>query len=309
MVEDDVQDMIEEWDAPEVQKNLKKLLKKRNKKKDPNKPKRPRSSYLFFCKKMRPTVKDDLGKDCNTKDVTSELGRRWNKLKVSHSKKDKKLLAGFVKEAKADKERYNEEIKNYVPSSEEELSKVKKKKSGRPKRTTSAFLFFCKEVRPMIKEENVNINNREIMRVLGKRWKELKASDSAKDKRDLAKYNNASTKDKERYDAEMEVYNSSLSPIKKSSNKKSLKKSNSKSELEEEVEEEVGEKVEEKVEEELEEEQPTSFDLYCQAHWKSVRHRYPKYTNKQKKFKLVQMWNALSMEEKEEWDPERVESV
>ena len=117
MVEDDVQDMIEEWDAPEVQEKLKKLLKKRKKKKDPNKPKRPKSSYIFFCKRMRSIVKEDLDKDCKTTDITSELGRRWNKLKESNSKRDKKMLAGFVKEAIADKERYEEEMKDYVPVS------------------------------------------------------------------------------------------------------------------------------------------------------------------------------------------------
>lgn len=308
MVEDDVQDMIEEWDAPEVQEKLKKLLKKRKKKKDPNKPKRPKSSYIFFCKRMRSIVKEDLDKDCKTTDITSELGRRWNKLKVSNSKRDKKMLAGFVKEAIADKERYEEEMKDYVQPTEEELTKVKKKmKSGRPKKTTSAFLFFSKEVRPMIKEENVNINNREIMRELGKRWKELKASDAAKDKRDLAKYNNASAKDKERYEAEMEVYNSSLSPSKKPSkkaskkpSKKSSKKSPKKSKKE---------SYESDTESDLEEEQPTSFDLYRHAHLKGVEHRHPSYTEKQKKFKLIQMWGSLSAKEKEEWDPRRIASA
>ena len=316
MVEDNVQDMIEEWDAPEVQEDFKKFFKKRSRKKDPNKPKRPKSTYLFFCKAMRAEVKADLGSDCKNTDVVSELGRRWHEFKVSKSRKDKKALATFKEEAEADKERYAEEMKDYVPTSEEELKKMKKKmKSGRPKKTTSAFIYFCKDIRPIIKEENADMSHPDVMREIGKRWKELKASNIAKDKRALAKYEKANVKDKERYDAEMEKYNSSSEemkdcpspPVKKSKIKKTRKKSQKKSQKKKKADKKESDVDSESDEEDdLEEEndeQPTDFDLYCQAHRKSVQHRYSSYTEKQVKFKMVQMWGKLSKKEKKEWNP------
>ena len=319
MVEDNVQDMIEEWDAPEVQEDFKKFFKKRSRKKDPNKPKRPKSTYLFFCKAMRAEVKADLGSDCKNTDVVSELGRRWHEFKVSKSRKDKKALATFKEEAEADKERYAEEIKDYVPTSEEELKKMKKKKkSGRPKRATSSYQYFCKDARSEIKEDDPDIDSKDIMKEIGRRWKALKASSLAKDKRALAKYEKANVKDKERYDAEMEKYNSSSEemkdcpspPVKKSkikkTRKKSPKKKKKKSPKKKADKKESDSDSESDEEDDLEEEndeQPTDFDLYCQAHRKSVQHRYSSYTEKQVKFKMVQMWGKLSKKEKEEWNP------
>ena len=52
-------------------------------KKDPNKPKRGKSAYIFFCAKKREEAKTNLVDGAKATDVTSELGRMWNALKVS----------------------------------------------------------------------------------------------------------------------------------------------------------------------------------------------------------------------------------
>ena len=74
-------------------------------KKDRNQPKRPKTSYMFYCDETRPTVvkknpKFKLG------DVSKAMGKEWKKL--NDKKKEK-----FVKLAEADKKRYEEEMEAY----------------------------------------------------------------------------------------------------------------------------------------------------------------------------------------------------
>jgi hypothetical protein len=78
---------------------------KKRKKKDPNAPKRPRSSYLYFCKAHRNEVAKKHPKEGIT-DISKRLGAMWHKT----SAKDKKE---FDDKAKKDKERYNKEMKSY----------------------------------------------------------------------------------------------------------------------------------------------------------------------------------------------------
>ena len=80
--------------------------------------------------------------------------------------------------------------------------KIKKiKDPDRPKRTKSAFFFFCEEKRPGLMDEWRNtkgkVNVGEISKKLGKMWQALENKD---------KYNVLNKDDKLRYQQEMEVY-------------------------------------------------------------------------------------------------------
>jgi len=80
--------------------------------------------------------------------------------------------------------------------------KMKKiKDPNRPKRTKSAFFFFCEEKRPGLMDEWRNtkgkVNVGEISKKLGKMWQALKNKD---------KYNVLNKDDKLRYQQEMEIY-------------------------------------------------------------------------------------------------------
>ena len=66
-----------------------------------------------------------------------------------------------------DKERYSEEMKKYTPPVGT-FTKVPK-----PKRSLSAYLFFCMEQRPVIKKKFPNYSAKEITTELGKSWKSL----------------------------------------------------------------------------------------------------------------------------------------
>ena len=78
---------------------------------------------MFFCAEYREKVKEELD-DPKPTEVTTELGRQWNELKTD--KKKKKELEKFEKMAAEDKERYQEEMAEYIPPSEEEEKKAKK---------------------------------------------------------------------------------------------------------------------------------------------------------------------------------------
>ena len=80
-----------EWSSKENQDSFIKLIKKLftsgKKIKDPKKPKRGRSAYIFYCSENRALVKKDLACDEGVKitEITTELGRRWQILNSNKS--------------------------------------------------------------------------------------------------------------------------------------------------------------------------------------------------------------------------------
>ena len=115
----------ESW--TQLQKTILKQLEKRNYDKDPNAPKRGKSGYIFFCSANRSDVKEELGEDAKTTEITSRLGELWTELKNDESRAEE--LASYLKMATDDKDRYVSEKADYTSndSSEESDSKVVKK--------------------------------------------------------------------------------------------------------------------------------------------------------------------------------------
>ena len=72
------------------------VAKKSSKAKDPEKPKRGSSSYIFFCKDARAEIKEEFP-EMKGKEITVEMGKRW---KLLSDKKKKK----YIKLAEKDKE-------------------------------------------------------------------------------------------------------------------------------------------------------------------------------------------------------------
>lgn len=222
------EDIKTEWASSANQAKLKTLLVGRGagkRKKDPNAPKRGRTSYLFFCEAMRETVKAE-NPTMDAKEVTSELGARWNALKANKPKE----VAKYVKLAEADKARYEEEKSSYVPPPEtfspgNGRSSKRPKDPNAPKRPKSGYLFFCQATRPLITQEQPDLGAKDVTTELGVRWNALKANKP----KEVAKYEKLAKADKERYDEEKAAYDSS----------KGVAAAPSSSEVEEEVEEEV----------------------------------------------------------------------
>lgn len=87
-------------------------------------------------------------------------------------------------------------------SNQKNLKKLFKhpKDPSKPKRGKSGFLFFCHEVRPKLLTENEKMSVKEVVRELGRLWRELKS------KGETEKYEILSVKDRERYNIEMKGY-------------------------------------------------------------------------------------------------------
>ena len=154
--------------------------------KDPNAPKRGKSSYIFFCMDNRASVKAD-NPEMKAKDIIKELGTLWRNL----SEEDK---APYIEQSKKDKLRYEKEIKDYIAPDIDQTQKQKKKFSG-PKRSLTSYIYYCKEHREKIKEQNPDMSPKEITSLLGKQWRSL-------DEKGKKPYNKLAKKDKERYEKE-----------------------------------------------------------------------------------------------------------
>lgn len=102
----------------------------------------------------------------------------------------------------------NDSIREEWSNSQEEFKKTfkrkldkpkKKKDKNAPKKYVSSYIIFCNKMRESVKSEMPDLDNKEIMKELGRRWKKL--SD-----KEVAKYKKSSEKDKERYELEMKSY-------------------------------------------------------------------------------------------------------
>jgi hypothetical protein len=80
--------------------------------------------------------------------------------------------------------------------------KVKKEKKDpdAPKGKLNAYMFFCKDMRSTVVQENPNMKPKEILSELGSRWNQIKETREAK------KYQKLAEADKIRYNEELERY-------------------------------------------------------------------------------------------------------
>jgi len=77
--------------------------------KDPNKPKRAKTAFMFYCDKYRPALIEEQKKDggkVNIGEIAKALGASWKKLKANKKKP-------FDESAAKDKERYEKALAEY----------------------------------------------------------------------------------------------------------------------------------------------------------------------------------------------------
>ena len=299
--------------------------------KDPNKPKRGKSAYIFFCAKKRDEAKANLGDGAKATEVTSELGRMWNALKASDKKSDKKLLASLEAEAAEDKARYNEAMEDYVAPSDEELAAIVPAKKTRktsdkdpnaPKKGKSAYIFFCAAMRPQVKEELGEEGKSSIMSELGKRWKELKEDDDQAD--ELAKYTKMAADDKARYEEEKlfgksketdeenakveEEHTDDEKPKQQAKkNDTGEKKHKKKAEVEEEETDDEKPKKQSKKKETGEKKPKTGYAYFCSHNREGVKTDNPEMKAQDITRELARLWKELSKDEQKEWSDSAAE--
>ena len=154
----------------ESKKEQEKPKKKRAKK--TTGPKKPKSAYLYFCEEKRAEVKAE-NPDMKPTEITSELGRLWNKIKDTTKANKYKEQA---EDAKAQYAELVESEKVGVNSEGEEKEEAPKSKKGKKlpkakkeKVPTTGYQLFCSE-------EGDGIEKKE----LRKMWLEIKKTDMAK---------------------------------------------------------------------------------------------------------------------------------
>ncbi|KAG3272019.1 HMGB3 [Ictidomys tridecemlineatus] len=156
---------------------------------DPKKPKGKMSAYAYFVQTFRKEHKKKNPKvPVNFAEFSKKCSERWKTLSGKEKSK-------FDEMAKADKVRYDREMKDYGPG------KRGKKDPDAPKRPPSGFLMFCSEFRPKIKSTHPGISIGEVAKNLGEMWKNL--SD-----REKQPYITKAAKLKEKYKKDVADYKS-----------------------------------------------------------------------------------------------------
>jgi len=161
-------------------------VKKVSKTKDPNEPKKNKSSYMFFCVDCREEIKTE-NSGIDNKSIITEIGSRWKALKETNPDKVKY----YEDLAEQDKKRYQDEKASYVkPSTTEVVTKTtkasKKKETSEAKETTpkepkklNAYINFCTKNRESYKTSNPGALPKDITKKLSEGWRAL--SDSEKE--------------------------------------------------------------------------------------------------------------------------------
>lgn len=111
----------------------------------------------------------------------------------------------WAKKAEGDKIRYQEEMKDYVPTEDPtggppgKKGKKQKKDPNAPKRNMSAYFLYSIEARQSVKEENPEASFGDIARLISEKFKSL----SEKERK---VWDDKAAADKERYNAEIAEY-------------------------------------------------------------------------------------------------------
>jgi hypothetical protein len=177
------------------------------KQRDPMAPKRNLSAYLLYQNAMRDQFKAD-----NPGMTFGQLSKYTSHMYKSLTAEEK---AEWDERARRDKERFQEEMKHYVPphgfdnhgnlmaeyTAPRKNSKKAPKDPNMPKRARGSFVLFTKDERPKIQQENPQIKFTDLGAVLGKRWRALTEEERKK-------YDALAEQDKQRFAQEMEIYRS-----------------------------------------------------------------------------------------------------
>jgi high mobility group protein B1 len=156
------------------------------------KPKGRKTAYSIFVQTCRDEHrKKNPNSNVNFAEFSKACSERWNKMSDKEKGRFKTL-------ADKDKIRYEKEMANYVPPKGSKKGK-KKKDPNAPKRSLSAFFWFCADERPKVRAQKPDASVGDIAKELGIKWKHA-SNDTKK------KYEALAVKDKARYDRESAQY-------------------------------------------------------------------------------------------------------
>jgi len=148
-------------------------------KKDPNAPKRPLSSFMFFCQAKRADFQT-ANPSAKFAELGKILGAAWAEVSV----KEKAVYDAQNKEAKAEYEVAKANYKGGGDDDDDDDGGKKKGKSAKPakkakkdkdapKSAPSAYVLFCTQERPKLKAKHPDATFGELGTLLGAAWKAL----------------------------------------------------------------------------------------------------------------------------------------
>lgn len=152
-------------------------------KRQPGKPKRSTSAYLYFLSHLRDQLKSQ-GKSMKIGDLAKEAAGKWNVM-------DPKTRKPFDEQAGEDKKRYDREMAIFKPARD----------PNKPKRPSTAYFHFLADFR--IKMKGTDIGHKDVIRQAGQAWQRL--SDSQKDP-----YQKKQRAEQVEYEKKMTVYKQNL---------------------------------------------------------------------------------------------------
>lgn len=205
--------IVDAWLSKKNQHGLLKTIKKNNiVVKDPNKPKRGKSAYLFFCDEYRKKLKEE-NPNLNVKEIVSMLGILWKKIKEENSpelekfeklsmnermkykkemitykkeqKKDNDFLLNYKKDKDKEKDKKRDkELKKKEISRNRELQKSLKKEK---KEKDQAFEKFLKSKKKKTKKTHPELDSEGVIKYLTTKWEKFPDTKKEKYKNKLRK--------------------------------------------------------------------------------------------------------------------------
>lgn len=156
------------WMTPKNQQLLLKTIKKTNIKiKDPNKPKRGKSGFLYFCEENRQKIKKE-NPGITVKEIVSKLGQLWQYLKETNKEEIKRYEDLSV----SDRIRYKNQMKEYVPLMTRKVDRSPKEKKVKSKRSV-LFDNFIKSKKLKTKRQHPELDAQGIILYLTEKWEKL----------------------------------------------------------------------------------------------------------------------------------------
>ena len=135
----------------------------------------------------------------------------------------------FFSENDVDEWQGDENQKKFTQMLKKLTTTPKKKDLNAPKKSRSAYLFFCQDNRPRVTDElkeelGDEFEYKLVLGRIGELWRELKESDNAKDKKKVISYTKQAVEDKKRYQDQMVNYTPLSSGSESDSESKPTKK-------------------------------------------------------------------------------------
>merc|ERR1711997_1069994 len=135
----------------------------------------PNSAYTFFGSEVGAEIRAD-NKGISLSEVSKEVSKRWKEV-------DEVTKQRFEALAVSDKNRFEQEMKDYKPPTPK--SAKKQKDPNAPRGRMYSYMFFCNEMRPKIWKEQPELKMTELAQKISALWKEL-GDDQKKKFEDMA---------------------------------------------------------------------------------------------------------------------------